>query len=729
MSLNGHYDLATATYLLALKSGHKPDRPDIPPHWQNVVQQVEWDFTRSEGDAVFMEKSIEQRCQSMPELGELLTIEPPKKKARGKKKAPELPLQGGGGQTEQQSFNCTDLGNAERFAARYRDTVRWCEVWKCWMIFNGRRWEADHNGTIGQYAKSVVRNIYKEAAASDDPDVRARLAKHAIASESARKIRALIDLAKSELPVSHDQFNTHLHLLNCQNGTLDLKTGELRPHNPADMLTRCLEVSYNPSAQAPTWLRFVNRIFGQDQALIRYVQASLGMTLSGDTREQCWYLLHGEGNNGKSTFTEIPRAILEDYGLAADIKSFMMNRDEKNYDRADFYGKRIVTASEIQPGQRLNESFMKKLTSGRTEKLRAERKFENAFEFYPECTVWLSVNHKPVVKDNSKGMWRRVRYIPFNVIIPASEVDTELPAKLLREAEGILAWMVEGCLVWQQSGKLIVPDVVAAATKHYQKEQDAVARFFDEECIFSPAGRTFTGALNARYELWCTQKQEKVDTTALKEALNKQGLHSKRSTGGKWCYEGIELRPMDTQSDGTKSTGDGENIKSDGNITQFELESDGSDGSDMKVPKVSHESDDRKKKGKTMSLPSLPSLFELESDKNSDGSTITEEKSLQKSDGNIAQFESKNDKTAVIQAFNEGIELADLLQEVQEIYKKRAEKGIFRQMWHAPGEPIRQLTESDYRARVECSIQSGNNERIQSARIAMLRTLGRYEEE
>lgn len=528
------------------------------------------------------------------------------------------------------SFNCTDLGNAERFATRYRDRVRWCQVWNTWLVFNGKCWEADKSGRVDQLGKATVRAIYQEAAdeyskaAKETDDIKRKqleqqakqLSKHAAASESSRAIRAMLDRVKSELPAIPEEFNLHLHLLNCSNGTLDLRTGELRSHQASDMLTRCLKVAYNPLAIAPTWLQFVSAILDNNTSLIDYVQTSLGMSLSGDIKEQCWFLCHGDGNNGKSTLLEIPRTILEDYGLAANIQSFLVRKDEKNYDKAEFYGKRLITSSEIPPKSRLNEAFMKKVTSG-TDPLRAERKFEHEFQFTPECTIWLSVNHKPVVKDTSKGMWRRVRYIPFNVTIPDDQVDTDLPKKLLAEAEGILAWLVAGCKQWYEQGRLITPEIVKEATKKYEAEQDTIARFLSEECNITSTGKVFTTDLNARYEYWCDQKQERPDAAALKEALNKQGLRSKRSTGGKWRYEGIELKPIDEPP--TTPTTDG---KSDGSSTSPSSKSDGSDGSDIKRSKNNARESYKETLRSFMSLPSLPSLSEL---KSSDG-TVTFEK-------------------------------------------------------------------------------------------------------
>jgi len=480
----------------------------------------------------------------------------------------------------QHGFPTTDLGNAERFAAQHGRIVRWCEPWKTWMFYNGRCWEQDKTGQIEQLAKKTVRSIYKEAAKESDDTKRGRLVKHAIDSESSGAIRAMLTCAKSELPVLPEAFNTQLDLLNCKNGTLNLQTGELRPHAPEDMQMRCIDIKYNPHAECPLWLSFIKGMFAGDISLVEFVQQGLGMSLSGDIKEQCWFLCHGEGNNGKSTMLGIVSKILASYALAANIESFQVKKnDTANYDQAEFYGKRLITASETQVGKRLNEALMKRITGG--ERLRAARKYESEFEFDPECTIWLSVNHLPVVKDTSKGMWRRVRRVPFTVSVADSQVDQNLPKKLMKEAEGILAWLVHGCMAWYKQGHLNIPKAVEDATLAYRKEQDAISRFLDEECIFTnKKAKTSTKALNERYEQWCEQNGERLDLKELKATLNARGLHSRRcGHGGSWMYEGISLN-------------DSENTPPDG---------DGGDGGDINLPKVSHEKNEAATLGKTVS--------------------------------------------------------------------------------------------------------------------------------
>lgn len=460
----------------------------------------------------------------------------------------------------------TDLGNAERFADRYRDIVRWCETWNSWVVFNGKCWEPDRSGRVDQLAKIVVRAIYYEAAAAKAAGLTEdgeKIWKHAKASESNRAIRALLDRAKSELPITPDKFNTHLYLLNCLNGTLDLRTGELSDHNPHDFLTRCIKLKYNPLAPRPTWVTFVETILSGNLDLIAFMQEALGMSLSGDTSEQCLFICHGNGSNGKTTMLETIRIIMAGYGLAANIETFQVRKSETvRNDIAELYGARLVTASENTMGSRLNEAFIKKATG--KEPLRARRLHENEFEFMPEFTLWLAVNHKPVVKDTTKGMWRRVHFIPFLKTFDEGQVDKHFGEKLLDEAEGILTWLVQGCMAWYSRGQLTIPKAVKDATQAYRAEMDMVGNFLQLECdLTNKKIPTKTKDLLERYEAWCNQLGETFSPKDLKRGLNEQGYHSQRGTGGNYVYIGIRLRTTD-ESTPPPPTSEGNSEDSEG---------------------------------------------------------------------------------------------------------------------------------------------------------------------
>jgi putative DNA primase/helicase len=439
------------------------------------------------------------------------------------------------------SFNLTDLGNAERLVNRHGQDLRYCHGMKNFLVWNGTHWQEDKSGQAERFAKATVRSIYLEAAGAPDDKVKA-LAKHALASESKKRIHDMLILTQSEpgIPIKREELDASPWLLNFRNGTLDLRTGELYAHRRSDLLTRCLPIRYDPEAEAPMWIDFLTTIFHGDADLIEYIQRVVGYALTGDTSEQCFFLGYGKGNNGKSTFLETLYTVLGEYAQSAEFKAFLARDNEGvRNDIARMAGRRLVIAKEADRGRRFAESLMKSLTGGDT--VTARFLYQDFFDFRPAFKVFLAVNHKPTIKGTDLGIWRRVRLIPFNVTIEESQKDRDLPRKLAAEAEGILAWAVDGCLSWQREG-LGTPQAVEKATGAYRAEMDIIAQFLAQECSFAEGEKVETGILKARYEAWCDARGERYDAKSLRAALTEKGCISKRSTGGRYVWQGVRLQ-------------------------------------------------------------------------------------------------------------------------------------------------------------------------------------------
>jgi hypothetical protein len=221
---------------------------------------------------------------------------------------------------------CTDLGNAERLVRLFGDRIRFVPQWG-WLVWDGKHWARDNgNQRITELAEETVRQIYREAAEAQDHEERAKLAKWAIASESRQRITAMIDLAAPMCLAFPDDFDADDWLLNLENGVLNLRTLEFMPHDPDSKLTKLAPVTYDPNADCPKWKAFLQRIFNNNERLIRFVQRAVGYSLTGSTREQCLFFLHGTGANGKSTFLEVIRALLGDYAVTAEFSTFVADR-------------------------------------------------------------------------------------------------------------------------------------------------------------------------------------------------------------------------------------------------------------------------------------------------------------------------------------------------------------------------------------------------------------------
>jgi putative DNA primase/helicase len=446
--------------------------------------------------------------------------------------------------TDPHRFGFTDLGNAERLVRLHGSELRHCEMWGSWLIWDGRRWVKDDNGEVERRAMSTVRAIYKEASQEDNQDKRTAVAKHALASEKKTRITHMIDLAKSKLPIAvrPADFDRDPRLLNVANGTVNLQTGELQPHRKEDLITRLAPVNYDPDALCPLFLEFLRRIMGEDDILISFLQRAVGYSLTGDTSEQCLFLLHGAGANGKSTFIEVIRALLGDYAQQADFSTFLhKDHDPVRNDLAKLRDARFVSAVEVTEGKRLAEVVVKQLTGGDT--ITARFLFHEYFEFRLAGKIWLAANHLPVIRGTDNAIWRRIRLIPFTITIPREEQDKRLLQKLKAELPGILNWALHGCLEWQREG-LCEPGEVQAATEAYREEMDPVGAFLAECCVMAPEVQAPASDLYEAYTKWCQANgEESINQTVFGRRLRDRGLIKDRAAiTWRTVWKGVGLR-------------------------------------------------------------------------------------------------------------------------------------------------------------------------------------------
>jgi putative DNA primase/helicase len=298
-------------------------------------------------------------------------------------------------------------------------------------------------------------------------------------------------------------------------------------------------VDYLPGAKCPTWLRVLGEIFAKDHKLIHFWQQLCGICLTADVSNHILPVLYGAGANGKGTIVNALMEILgPDYAIAAPPGLLMLKRGEHHpTDLATLFGKRLVVDSETAEGARLNEPLVKQLTGG--DRISARRMHEDFWDFAPTHKILMCTNHKPEIRETKHAIWRRVKLVPFNVVIPEDKQDAKLPDRLQHEYPGILAWCVQGCLDWQELG-LCVPPAVEKATAEYRPEQDALGEFLAAECNAKIATlKTRASALYARYQRYTGEGA--MNQTRFGMALTERGF--KRSAGNGIWYEGIGLNP------------------------------------------------------------------------------------------------------------------------------------------------------------------------------------------
>ncbi len=483
-----------------------------------------------------------QRCEPPLEAGEVEKIAASVARYEPAENAAQISVNGHGGAQPPHSYNLTDLGNAERFIAQHGEDVRYCFPWAKWLVWGGARWERDDAGKVHRLAKEAVRGIYREASDEADEERRKALAKHASRSEGADKIKAMLELAKSEVPVSPDELDAETMLLNVLNGTIDLRSGELRDHRRDDRITKLAPVQYDPGAAAPSWQAFLERVLpGED--LRSFVQRAAGYSATGDTSEQCMFIHHGPGANGKSTFQETLAAALGDYAMRTPTETLLVKRSGGvPNDVARLKGARFVTASETEEGRRLAEPLIKDLTGQDTISARFMR--AEWFDFKPTHALHLSTNHKPEIRGTDAAIWRRIRLVPWAVTIPPTEQDRKLVEKLRAELSGVLAWIVRGCSAWRREG-LKAPEEVRQATKAYRTEMDVLAAFLADCCVRGENEEEFAGELWGAWKRWSEETGEQTGSQKrFGGRLAERGfLNHRDSKTGRKVWAGVSLRP------------------------------------------------------------------------------------------------------------------------------------------------------------------------------------------
>ncbi len=442
-----------------------------------------------------------------------------------------------------EDFKLTDVGNAERFAAMFKEDVKYCVAYKKWFSWNGKYWEQD-NGTIIEYAIHCIRSIYTQADMLPEGDYRKNLIQHAIRSENGNRIRMLVQIASGmrDLQITPDDWDANPLLLNCQNGTINLDTGELQPFCKEDYITRICNTTYDPTCPTPLWDHLLETIMCGKQEMMRYLRRACGYAMTGLTNEQVLFILHGTGSNGKSTFLNIFSEVMNTYAQSASADTFMQRKSESvNNDVARLKGARYVTAIEMEENKRLAEALIKSMTGG--DKVVTRFLYGEFFEYLPQFTVFLAVNHKPVIRDTTNSIWRRLRIIAFENTIKDEDRDKDLADKIMaKEMPGILAWAVKGCLEWRRNG-LQDPPEVKVAIRDYRNEMDSFKNFFEECCEEIENGRVSNKTLRTVYDEWCKDNGEYALTQRpFSQKLIEKGFTKKRNSAGVYEWQGFRIR-------------------------------------------------------------------------------------------------------------------------------------------------------------------------------------------
>lgn len=446
----------------------------------------------------------------------------------------------------------TEVATGRRLVKKSGDIFRWCDPWEKFVVWDGRRWKIDNTCAAQALGKQIADEIWREVKDELPTLERAQinsLVAFAKATSSDKGIAHMLSLARSEpgIPILPSALDTDPWLFNLQNGTLDLRTGKLREPRREDFITKLCPVAYDIDADCPRWCQFVSEIMDGNQELIDFLRRLAGYWLTGSVRDHVLPIFYGVGANGKSVLLNTLLAVLgPDYAMKAPSDFLLAKRgDSHPTEKADLFGMRLTVCIETEIGRRLAESLIKELSGG--DRVRARRMKENFWEFAPTHKLVIASNHLPKVRGTDHGIWRRLRVVPFLIVIPEEQQDKQLEQKLLAELPGILNWCLAGCAEWQHSG-LCQPQLVTDATESYRADNDIVAQFIADCCVVGGNVSVGVTDLFSAFVKWCESNGEvPPKRREFAKQIDSRGFAEDRLTvgpnKGRMIRRGIALRP------------------------------------------------------------------------------------------------------------------------------------------------------------------------------------------
>ena len=445
-----------------------------------------------------------------------------------------------------------DQGRGLRMRDQFATVLKFNAVDKKWFFFNGSYWQEDiGNQRVELAAERVANSIKKEkpelsfSTKTDEDKAMNEWYKFQKDSRSHMAKMHMIDEFKKYVIVKHGEFDKEDMLLNTESGYVDLSSGELHDHDIDKKFSHQTVAEYSDNVDAPLWEKFLNQIFNNDEELIHYVQKAIGYSFTGSVDEQCLFILNGRGRNGKSVFSNVVSDVAGNYAKQMNVQTIVAKKNQSgsaNSDIARLEGARIVTSSELNEGDRFDESLVKQLTGG--DKILARFLYGSEFEYKPKFKIWMATNHLPIIRGTDDGIWRRIKIIPFNIQIPKEKVDKKLEYKLKAEYTGILNWIVQGAIMWQQEG-LEDPEAVTKVIETYRAEMDPLDAFLEECCTTGQNYSIKAREMYDAYHEWAKESEEyKMSMTKFGREMRKKLLRVKRRDG--WYYVGLKLKEPDS---------------------------------------------------------------------------------------------------------------------------------------------------------------------------------------
>jgi putative DNA primase/helicase len=443
----------------------------------------------------------------------------------------------------------SDLGRSKIFSEKYYGILRWCTEMKIWLIWNGKNWQTDKLLKVIQMAKDTVEEMIVKvgqdiANATGEEQVKSakQRFRDTVKGKSEKSIKSMVELAKSDMPITTQELDQDPFLLNCQNGVVDLRSGKLLPHNSEYYMTKIAGANYIPGAKFKKFGQFLKDITCNDDELSEYFQLICGMAAVGKVFYEGMCIFYGGGRNGKSTFLNCLSKVFGDYACAINPEMLMSQKDGRQMTGGvSVEGKRFVTTEEIEEGKRLSGAMLKKLASSGP--VTERPLYQNERTFMPSHTLIMATNHLPKVGSTDTGTWRRIAVVPFRAVFEGKNEIKDYGTVLYNEdADAILTWVVEGAKKYIENGcNIIHPKVVTDATAQYRNAEDWLGNFLQECCEVGEYEES-GGNLFEAYKTWCAQNNEGYVRRSrdFAAALEIQGFEKRRTMRGS-MWMGVKL--------------------------------------------------------------------------------------------------------------------------------------------------------------------------------------------
>jgi putative DNA primase/helicase len=437
----------------------------------------------------------------------------------------------------------TDNKNAERFQKYWGDRVHYIPEMQTFVKFDTERGWHPVDGLI--LSRELIKDIYSGASQDglSDQD-RILLGRTANDLEWLRHQQNMLRLAKAYMEKPLDDFDADDTLIACKNGVVNLETKELVPHSPTEFHLQRANASYDPEAQCPIWLSFLDQVFNGDRELINYIHVGLGYSTTGITQDHLFFICHGNGRNGKGTLLDTIIYVLGDYARTSEFEIFLQTKKDLTDARramaiGNLKGKRFIVASENKDSTQLNSALVKKLTGG--DQLEGAPLYQLPVTFWPTHKIWLSGNHMPAITEGTDAIWERVKAIPFLNKYVGTDDKKSLREEFKAEADGIFKWLVDGAYEYVHNGMPELPQSIMDKNQHYRDENDKLSIFIKECLERTPKQTIRLVEMTSRYDAWCLKQLIPTDTTRFRQRMEERNVFSKRDKDG-WMFLHCKLK-------------------------------------------------------------------------------------------------------------------------------------------------------------------------------------------